>query len=450
MSMLLRLALPVLILVACSRPASAVAQGVACGPRGVTLRGWEEEARISILDREGSSDGRFSERGMLQRFHPLMDAEYRLDLISSGFPLDEECAWYRADSGARFWAGSIDHLRLIQVGQIKARVPLGSSWGARVEHLHEETLQAQRNLLRVGFEHLLADGAGRVFLSGTMIPVKPQSDLELGISWLPGGREVTVAVAALDVFSDAVYQVLGVGPALADTTLDHLSHPFTARILLDLPLHSRLRVEAFGLFLTSTRVRVEPRGEPWSGFEQAEGYAYGGGLLEWTPGGQTALGGLSTWRRGHTERMPVEGELTGSTEAFELVEETWQVGAFVVHDLSSHLRVRGWLVREGQEERRERVPYPSSYRERSWLMRADLTYRAAGGFHGELGLDTTARSGRGPLPVTPIEPLLRSDRRLRGDLGWRFGERALFVLGANLDLDAGEFDGGHGRFALYW
>ena len=44
--------------------------------------------------------------------------------------------------------------------------------------------------------------------------------------------------------------------------------------------------------------------------------------------------------------------------------------------------------------------------------------------------------------------------RLRFDLGWHFGRRALLMLGANLDLDgdgrAPNFDGGHGRCLLYW
>jgi hypothetical protein len=436
--------------VAAAWPGVGAGQEVVCGPRGVTLRGWEERARVIILDREGSFDGRFSSRGILQRYHPLMDAEYQLDVISSSFPLDEECSWYRADSGARFWAGSIDHLRLIQVGQIKARVPLGSHWGVRVEHLHEETLRARRNLLRLGFERDLAGGAGRVFLSGTPIAIKPEADLEMGASWFPGEGEVTVAVGALDVFSDVVYQVLGVGPALSDSVLDYLARPYTLRAFGELPLHPRLRMEAFGLRLTPTRVRVEPQGEPWGGFVQDEGYAYAGGLVEWTPGDRTALGALATWKRGHTERAPAEGEALAPTDFLEVLETSRQLGAFLIHDPLPQLRIRGWLVRAMEEETRESLAGPSSYQKRTVSMRLDLTYRGVRGLHGELGLDGTARSGEGVRPVPPIQPLLRSDYRLRGDLGWRFGERALFVLGANLDLDSGGFDGGHGRFSLSW
>jgi hypothetical protein len=450
MSLLIRLGLLGLFLGAVPGSVPGAAQGVVCGAGGVTLRGWEEGARIMILDREGSFDGRFSERGILQRFHPLMDAEYRLDLMSSSFPLDEECAWYRRDSGARFWAGSINHLRLIQVGQIKARVPLGENWAVRVEHLHEETLQARRNLLRLGFERDLAEGTGRVFLSGTPIAIKPEVDLELGASWFPGGGEVTVAVGALDVFSDVVYQVLGVGAALADSTLDYLSRPYTVRVFVELPLHPRLRMEAFGLRLTPTRVRVEPQGEAWEGFVQDEGYAYAGGLLEWTPGDRTALGALATWKRGRTEREPAEGAALGGMDSFQVLETSRQLGAFLIHDPFSQLRIRGWLVRVMEEETRKSVVGPSFHQKRTLAMRLDLTYRGGSGLHGELGLDGTDRSGNGVRPVPSIQPLFRGDYRLRGDLGWRFGERALFVLGANLDLDSGGFDGGHGRFSISW
>ena len=43
--------------------------------------------------------------------------------------------------------------------------------------------------------------------------------------------------------------------------------------------------------------------------------------------------------------------------------------------------------------------------------------------------------------------------RLRFAAGWRFGRRALFLVGFNRDLDDSDgrgFDGAFGRFALYW
>ena len=49
----------------------------------------------------------------------------------------------------------------------------------------------------------------------------------------------------------------------------------------------------------------------------------------------------------------------------------------------------------------------------------------------------------------------RDHARVRFDFAWRFGMRAFFLLGTNLDIDSDgqgtpNFDGGHGRFSLYF
>jgi hypothetical protein len=90
------------------------------------------------------------------------------------------------------------------------------------------------------------------------------------------------------------------------------------------------------------------------------------------------------------------------------------------------------------------------YEDRTWAGRASLAYRTATGPFAELGLDLTARETRGAAPVASLEPLAADNVRLRFDLGWRFGGRALFIAGGNVDLDHGGFDGAHGRFALFW
>ena len=61
----------------------------------------------------------------------------------------------------------------------------------------------------------------------------------------------------------------------------------------------------------------------------------------------------------------------------------------------------------------------------------------------------TARWTSGPTPVPTLEALDQDNARLRADIGWSF-DRALFIAGANLDVDKSRFDGAHGRFALYW
>ncbi len=93
-----------------------------------------------------------------------------------------------------------------------------------------------------------------------------------------------------------------------------------------------------------------------------------------------------------------------------------------------------------------------NYEDRTWAGRLNVIYRARSGFRAELALDFVARDiiGTDRLPGA----FDRDHSRLRFDFGWQFGERALLLLGSNLDLDGDgrspNFDGGHGRFLLYW
>jgi len=441
-------------LLTASAPQRALAQADAFNSAHATLRGWEESARLAIFDRSGSYFGRTGGQGILQRFNQKMDSEYPLDLISSSFSLGEVYEWYRRDDGVRFWAGSINHLQLIQHGDAKAAVPLGRSWSIGAHFIHDETLEAQRNLVQIEVRKGLLDGRARAFLLGTLKAEKPESDIELGFSWRPGRGTVTVAVAALDLFSDLIWQSLEVAPSIADTALDYTVHPYTARFAVDLPIGRRLRVEAYGLAMTPTTVAVESQTEPDVGFVQDERYAYAGGLLEWTPTRRTAAGAFATWVRARLGRSALLPE--GSLEDdFDLTEKSWQLGAYGIHRFLRRFTAELWLARVWRTEDRLRpnTPEPDIHHEdRTWAGRAHVFYQAAGGFRGDLAFFFTDRAIVGPDRLPGAGAYTHT--RLRFDLGWAFGGRALLMLGTNLDLDgdgrAPNFDGAHGRFLLYW
>lgn len=417
-----------------------------------TLRGWEEEVRLALFDRAGGAFGRTSDRGILQRFHEAMDSEYELDAISSAFLISEDAEWYGREAGARYWAGSIDHLQVIQVGELKSRVGLGEAWGAEVRFRLHESLTAERRLLQLGFRRELAGGRGSAFAQGTLRAVKPEIDIEVGFRWTIARGEVTVAVAALDVFSDVVYQGLGVAPGVADTALDYTAHPFTGRVALEVPLGEDWRIEAYALQLTPTSVTVQSQSEMLAGFSQDERYSYAGGLLEFGPSHSTALGAFGTWVRARIDRSPLPAGRPA--DDFELTEITSRVGLYAIHRLPGRLSVEGWLARVWRSEDRvrpvEAMAPRLEYEDRTWAGRWSLVYRAPGGFRAMPGLEFTSRGASGIQPVTTREPLAQDDVRLRGDLGWRIRERAVFVVGANVDLDEGSFDGAHGRFTLSW
>jgi hypothetical protein len=429
-------------------PPAAYAQLDTATVARATLRAWEEQVRMAIFDRGGAYDGRTSDRGILQRFNEAMDAEYDLDIISSTFSLTQTDSWHRRDVGARFWAGSINHYRLVQHGDFKARVGLGRGWSANARFLHDQSLRTKRNLLWLGFEKRFGEGSWRVFLQGTLQAAKPESDLELGLTWKAGTGELTLALAALDVFNNLVYQSLEVDPGVADTVLDYVQQPFTARFALDYPLGRRFRAEAYGLMMTSARVLVSSQSLPDEGFAQDERYAYAGGLLEWSPSLRSAAGAFATWVRAELNRQP--DTAADPLDPFDLQESTWSLGLYAVQRFARRLSYEGWLARVWRSEKRERPEEPVEYEDRTWAGKHTLTYRWAAGFSAGLGLDFTARRTDGPEPVPTLEPLDGDNFRLRFDFGWESAGRAMFVAGANLDLDAGRFDGAHGRFALYW
>lgn len=419
-----------------------------------TLRWWEDQARLAIFDRNGSYFGRTSERGILQRFNPQMDAEYDIDLISFSFALADEYEWYRRGRGARFWTGSMNHLNLIQNAEFVGPVDLGASWGAQIHFTHQQTLQADRNLVRVSLGRDLLGGRARMFAAGTLKALKPDADVEWGVTWRLGDGQVTTAVAALDAFSDFIYQTLEVSAALSDTVLDYLVHPYSLRFSADVPLGESVRVEAYGLLATKAELTVDPQLTAGTGFRQGERYRYLGGLLEWTPSPRTAIGAIATWVRAETDRAPLA--LGSAADAFRLTEETRQLGGYLIHWLTSRLGVESWVNRLTRPEDRVFPDSTVRYEDQAWIGRTALLYRARESFRGELSLDYVAREVTRPGPVPSLGSLGDNNYRLRVDFGWRFGDRALLMLGTNVDLDKddgtaiGAFDGGHGRFTIYW
>ncbi len=446
------LLVPLTLVVLCSTRGAAQVDST-LAPHA-TLRGWEEQAWITILDRGGSFFGRTSDRGILQRFNERKDNEYPIDLISFAWGLTETYEWHGRDNGFRARAGSINHLQLIVDAEFKASVAFGESWGAGAHLTQQETLESQRSLIRLRLERKLRDGGARLFLVGTLNSEKPESDMEVGFSSSLGAGTFSVTLAALDLFSDLVYEGLEIAASIRDTALDYRSHPYTARVGLDLPLGNRLRLESYALALTPTRVKAESQSTPGVGFIQDERYAYAGGLLEWTPTRRTALGGFATWARA---RLGRERLSAGRAEDdFDLTEKTWQLGLYGIQQIRDRFTVEGWLARAWRTEDRIRpdttVAPNTDYEDRSWSGRAGLIYRSRGGLRAELGLDLFLPKVRGDL--VPGERLNLDHTRLRLDWGWHFGGAALLVLGSNLDLDGDQrgpnFDGGHGRFVFYW
>ena len=110
-------------------PADSVGHG--------TLRTWEEELWLTLLDRKDSFGGQFSDRGTLKRFTDLVDRKYLLDLLGFRFSPMESYRWYQRDEGFRWRGGSATSLDLASFTEFKAQVPLGGPWnmGVRLDQI---------------------------------------------------------------------------------------------------------------------------------------------------------------------------------------------------------------------------------------------------------------------------------------------------------------------------
>lgn len=438
-------------------PEAAVAQRDSTAVLRATLRGWEDDARLAIFDRSGSYHGRFSDRGILQRFTERLDQEYTIDEISFGFSLVEDYAWYLDRNGARWWGGSINHRFLTQRAEIGGTVPLGETWDFNALLTQGATLQTKRAFVRATFRKSFNEGRVVAFATGFLKADKPEMDFELGASLHPGNGTVTVAVAALDLFSNLIYGALEVQSRNADRILDYTRKPYTLRAAADLPLGRYFRGEVYGLYMLPASLTALAQQDTVSSFAQDERYAYVGGMFEWTPSAKTAVGVLATWIGTDLGRTTLDS--TPSLDDFELAERNGHLGVYVIQRFWTRWLFESRVVREWRTESRMRpdtsVAMEIDYADRAWLGRTTMTYQARSGFRGELGFDFALRDVVREADL-PGDFLGKRHTRLRFDLGWYFGRTAMFVFGTNADLDGdsgtatGWFDGGHARFQVFW
>ncbi|MFQ6047597.1 MAG: hypothetical protein ACE5PT_14760, partial [Gemmatimonadales bacterium] len=386
-----------------------------------TLGGWAESTWLLLLDRGAADGGRLNDRGMLQRFHPDIDKEYELDLISSRFGLSEEYVWHRADNGARYWGGSINHKDLVAGGNFKARVPLGRGWATHVRLDRDELPAIDRSLVRIGFRKDWLRGPF-LFFEGTLLKIKPEMDLTVGGGVRGEEGEVWLSATMLEAFSDIIYQGLVVWHGFADTALDYEEQPFALRGSAEWRPARGVRVELNAAVLTPTRVRAYRQVAPDTGFRQDERFGFASGLFEWAPLPRLRVGGFATWVRAVTDRTPLPQ--SGPADDFRLVERTTRAGAFLLLSPGTRWRGEAWLARSTRPETRDYrqgAPPDVDYEDRAWSGAALVGYEPPGGFRTHLAFEWDLRDvSKGEGQVPSMERTLgEHNTRVRLDLGWQ-------------------------------
>jgi hypothetical protein len=144
-------------------------------------------------------------------------------------------------------------------------------------------------------------------------------------------------------------------------------------------------------------------------------------------------------------------------DPYDLVEETGRIGGYALARMRPWLTFEAWVAREWRPERRTYLDGSEpnvDFLDHSWLGQILLRLTPARGFVANLGVPFDLRNvvrGGNEVPGAHIN---WHNYRIRGDVGWRFSERATFLVGAAFeprgDGVGRYFGGARGRFMVYW
>ncbi len=415
-------------------------------PRGdsaplATLVPWADAAWLALLDRDGSYFGRLSDAGAFQRFNPLMDNEYELDLWTGLFTPAEDARWAVADQGVRLAGASINHPFILNVAEWRGRVPIGGPVDLVAHFLREHSLSVQRDYPVVGVDWRNALGSAWTLRTTLgMHFFKSSADLELGAR----RGVVELRVAFLDLFNDLIFSGLGVAAEEAPAHFDYASPPLAARLAIRTRARPwRWELQAGG----STRSRVDvsfpATGDP--SYSLTEQMRFAGGLVEFHSSARVAFAAYGFVAIATTaRRFPAP-----STTDLSVDERTTSLGARGRLALTPSLAVElDGRLRWQPEDRATGAGASIAHTDRERFAQVALVRRPPLGWLWRLGvaaMDRDAGVLAPALSATHVRQLMEG--------GYRFGTGFEIAGGLRWDLDQfprRPFDGGHLRFAAAW
>ena len=420
-----------------------------------TLRTWEEELWLTLLDRKDSFGGQFSDIGTLKRFTDLIDSKYFLDLLGFRFSPMESYRWYQRDEGFRWRGGSATSLDLAAFAEFKAKVPLGGPWnmGVRVDQISGPRFDG--SAVRIRFSRDLEERA--VAFAGLHLdPHKNGGDIWVGGQWNSGPAKLTAQFTVLDFLNNLLFvRRRAAVHHRGDTTVVYERQPIALRTSGEVALSDEVRLEAYGSIVLPSIVVVHQSDDRALGFTLDESVWFAGTLLEWTPNPRVLVAGSVTNVRARSKRTP--NSVAASVEGYELVERSTEAEAFLAFRPSERWTISGTAVRMWLPERRDVTDDPSrdvDYLLKAWLTKLDLAFTARGGFLSQVSLLTsTTRVPRG-LGRMDVRGILDNEfYRFLLKLGLSF-ENARIVVGGAYDYDphrAGwNWGTANGRVILTW
>jgi hypothetical protein len=451
-----------LALRAAAFPTSTTAQ-VDSASLHATLSLWDESNWLQFLNRDAADGGRLSSLGILQRFHEDIDFEYQIDRLAAGFSMTEDYAWYRLERNGVRWSGaSITKRDLLSGAQFKTAVPIGKSWNFRLQFDREVSPTTNRNRLRFEFDKSWGSGVF-AYGGGSLDPVKPDSDLELGIGWRSAAtgnprHEARLTLAVVDWSSNLIY--LGLNAAKqpqVDSTLAYDRQPLALHGSVSSAITRTVRLEVFGMAATPSTIDQYEGLNRDQGIRQEEEFGFVGGLVEWSARPNLRIGGFATYVRAQTERSALSEGL--GVDEYRLIEETTNVGAFALYGIGRQWHMEAFIARNRRPEEREyrNGTLPDvDYLDQAWTGQVVARRTTARGLVADLGILWDVRDVvRGDGQVPSAGTLGWHSYRLNAMAGWRFNSHVMFLLGAGLDLDGDRsgsswFDGVRARLTVLW
>ena len=404
-----------------------------------TLRTWEEDLWLLLLDRQDTFEGRFSDEGTLKRFTDLMDSKNLLDLLSFRFTPMESYDWYQRDRGFRWRGGSVTTLDLASSVEFKTRVPLGGAWnlGLRMNQMSGPRMDG--STVRLRFSRDFSEKATG-FIGWHLDPHKSGADVSVGGQWNPGRAKLTAELTALDFLNNFLFVTMSRrGFPRGDTTIVYESRHMALRTSGEVALSDQVRLEAYGSALLPSTVVVHDKGDRAIGFTQDESVWYAGTLLEWIPNPRILLAGSVTNARAYSKRTG--NSVAAAVDGYELVERSTEVEAFLAFRASERWTLSGTAVRMWLPERRDVTDDPSQdidFLLNAWLTKLDLAFAGRSGFRSRVSVmssNTGVPRGLGSLDVNGGD---LDDEFYRGrlNLGWSF-KNVTAVLGVAYDYHTG-------------
>ncbi len=414
-----------------------------------TLAAWADRVWLSLLDRDGAYYGRLAEEGIFQRLNPRMDHEYELDVRSSLFDPGEDARWAEVPNGFRVAGASISNAHILNVVDWRQEIHVSGPVDLMARYRRERSLTARRDYPWVGIRWRDMLGTPWTVRVGLGVHFfKPSADVEVALarSWSDSDDRswtLEVRLAALDAFSDAIFQGLGVRADEVDAHYDYAGAPLAARTTLRAAA-SRWRAELYAGSSRRSEVQVTFPATGPAPFTQVEQVAFLGALLQVTPLERVTLALYGTWATADTERRaPASGP------GFTLREETAAVGARARTRLNPLWAVETELARVRRPEWRTRAGGARrEHRDREVFARAALVRYPDAGWTGRLAYVLLDRDAGYRAPW-----LTSQNRRLITEAGHRFRSGFEVTAGLRWDLDnfgREPFEGGHLRLSAGW